>query len=158
MKKINVITLFLSVFIFSCSKKDSSCNYDACAFKAPASEISSLKDYLDANSILATEHCSGVFYIIENPGTGKAPTPCSNISVKYKGSLINGTVFDQQTSAVSFNLGMLVTSWRNVIPLLKAGGRMVMYVPPSLGYGNQANGPIPANSVLVFEVDLVDVQ
>jgi FKBP-type peptidyl-prolyl cis-trans isomerase FkpA len=160
MKKISVLALVISLVFSGCSKDDNnnSCDYDQCANKAPQSEIQAVANHIAANSITAVEHCSGVYYTIEVPGTGKNPTPCSNISVKYKGYLTNGTVFDQATSPVDFNLGMIVPGWRNVLPLLKAGGRMVIYIPPTLGYGSQANGPIPANSILVFEVDLVAVQ
>jgi FKBP-type peptidyl-prolyl cis-trans isomerase FkpA len=157
MKKLAVLAFGLALFLLSCSKKNDSCNYDGCAIKAPDSEITTLQNYLSSNSISATMHCSGVFYSIQSAGTGGNPTPCSSISVKYKGMLTNGSVFDETSTPVSFNLGMLVPAWRNVLPLIKGGGRIIMYVPPTLGYGSQANGPIPANSILIFEVDLVSV-
>lgn len=160
MKKISVWALTVTLLFAACSKnKDNNkCEYDQCANKAPQSEIQAVAAHIAANNITAVQHCSGVFYTIENPGTGKNPTPCSNVSVKYKGYLTNGFVFDQQTSQVDFNLSRLVSGWRNVLPLLKAGGRIVLYIPPSLGYGSQAYGPIPGNSILVFEIDLVAVQ
>lgn len=134
------------------------CDYDACANKAPDSEIATLQSYISSNSITATKHCSGVFYRIDSEGSGKSADACSNITVKYKGSLTNGTVFDQTgNSTASFNLGMLVPAWRNVLPLIKAGGRMTMYVPPSLGYGSTAVGSIPANSILIFDVEMVAI-
>lgn len=157
MKKIAVFALGWALFLLSCNKKNDSCNYDSCAIKAPDSEIAALQNYLTGNSITATMHCSGVFYSVQSEGTGQNPTACSNISVKYKGMLTNGSVFDQTATPVGFNLGMLVPAWRNVLPLIKGGGRIIMYVPPTLGYGSQANGPIPANSILIFEVDLVSV-
>lgn len=158
MKKISVWALLITLFFSACSKDNDKCEYDQCANKAPDSEIQLVANHIAANNITAVQHCSGVFYTIEVAGTGKNPTACSNVSVKYKGYLTNGTVFDQAVNPVDFNLEMIVPGWRNVLPLLKAGGRMVIYIPPSLGYGSQANGPIPANSILVFEVDLVAVQ
>lgn len=158
MCRIPVIAVVLAVLFFACNKKDNSCDYNSCAYVAPASEIQAVQTYLTNNAIVATQHCSGVFYKIETTGSGKNPTPCSGIYVKYKGMLTNGSVFDQQTSAVSFNLGSLITGWRNALPLISAGGRMILYVPPSLGYGNQTVGSIPANSILIFEIDLVTVQ
>jgi FKBP-type peptidyl-prolyl cis-trans isomerase FkpA len=157
MKKIAVLAFGWALFLSSCNKKNDSCSYDSCAIKAPDSEIATLQNYLSSNSITAAMHCSGVFYSIQAEGTSGNPTACSNISVKYKGMLTNGSVFDQTATPVGFNLGMLVPAWRNVLPLIKGGGRMIMYVPPTLGYGSQANGPIPANSILIFEVDLVTV-
>lgn len=158
MKKVLFFILIFTLFLQSCKKNESKCDYDQCANKAPASEIADLQAYISTNSITATQHCSGVFYNIETIGTGKSPNPCSNISFKYKGYLTNGTVFDQQTTPVDYSLGGLVPAWRNVLPLIKAGGRMVIYVPPSLGYGSQDYGSIPGNSILIFEVDLVAVQ
>ncbi|MBN8877952.1 MAG: FKBP-type peptidyl-prolyl cis-trans isomerase [Sphingobacteriales bacterium] len=158
MKKISVWAFAVTLFLSACSKDNDKCEYDQCANKAPQSEIQAVADHIAAKSVIAVQHCSGVFYTIENPGTGKNPTPCSNVSVKYKGYLTNDVVFDEQKSPVDFNLGGLVPGWRNVLPLLKAGGRIVLYIPPSLGYGNRPYGSIPANSILVFEIDLVAVQ
>ena len=158
MKKISVWALAVTLFISACSKNNDKCEYDQCGNKAPQSEIQAVADHIAAKNITAVQHCSGVFYTIENEGTGKNPTPCSNVSVKYKGYLTSGFVFDEQKSQVDFNLGGLVRGWRNVLPLLKAGGRIVLYIPPSLGYGSQPYGSIPANSILVFEIDLVAVQ
>ncbi|MFC0773605.1 FKBP-type peptidyl-prolyl cis-trans isomerase [Terrimonas alba] len=158
MKKALFSILIFTLFLQSCKKNESKCDYDPCTNKAPASEIANLQAYISANSITATQHCSGVFYNIETIGTDKSPNPCSNISFKYKGYLTNGNVFDQQTTPVDYSLGRLVPAWRNVLPMIKAGGRMVIYVPPSLGYGSQDYGSIPGNSILIFEVDLVAVQ
>lgn len=158
MKKISVWALVITLLFAGCSKDDDKCEYDQCTNKAPQAEIQAVADHITANNITAVQHCSGVFYTIENPGTGKNPTACSYVSVKYKGYLTNGTVFDQKTFPVDFDLSRLVAGWRNVLPLLKAGGRIVLYIPPSLGYGSQAYQQIPANSILVFEIDLVAVQ
>ncbi len=134
------------------------CTYDSCAVKAPDAEIQRVKAYVDSAGINATQHCSGVFYVIDTLGTGKTPTACSDVAVTYKGTLTNGTVFDQNTTGVAFNLGSLIRSWRNTIPLIREGGKMRLYVPPTLGYGSQANGPIPANSILIFEIKLLATQ
>ena len=158
MKKISVWALGITLLFSACSKDDDKCEYDQCANKAPQSEIQAVANHIAAKNITAVQHCSGVFYTIENAGTGKNPTPCSNVSVKYKGYLTNDVVFDQAIEPVDFSLGRIITGWRNVLPLLKAGGRIVMYIPPSLGYGSQPYQQIPANSILVFEVDLVAVQ
>lgn len=155
MKKILVLAFVLSAVFLACNKKSDPCDYDPCAFKAPDSEIQSVRAYIDGNSITATQHCSGVFYRIENQGTGNQPSACSAVSVKYKGYLTNGTVFETTTSPVTFDLRNLILGWVNTIPLIKAGGRIVVYIPPTLGYGNRAQGPIPANSILIFEIDLV---
>jgi FKBP-type peptidyl-prolyl cis-trans isomerase FkpA len=161
MKK-NLLCILLMTVIFSGCFKDPQrpdCNFDACAIVAPAAEIQQVQAYLTNNNITAVQHCSGLFYDIELAGTGKAATPCSMVAVKYEGKLTNGDVFDSQTTdAVAFNLGSLITGWKVGLPLIKEGGKIKLYVPPSLGYGSQANPPIPANSVLIFDIELVAVQ
>lgn len=133
------------------------CNYDPCAVAAPASEVTQLEAYLASATITATKHCSGMYYTIDAPGSGATATICSTVSVKYKGQLTNGTVFDQSTASVSFQLGGLIEAWKKGIPMIKPGGKIKLYCPPSLAYGSQANGTIPANSILIFEVELVSV-
>lgn len=164
MKKIFIAAIVISISLNSCLKGSTgTCSFDACGFKASAPEIQTISDYLTNNSLTATQHCSGMFYRIENPGTGAAPGPCSTVTVTYKAYLFNGTVFDQTTTPLVFSLQQVITGWRSGLPLVKSGGRIVLYIPPSLGYGNQdtrdqnGNVVIPANSYLVFEVDLISV-
>jgi FKBP-type peptidyl-prolyl cis-trans isomerase len=87
--------------------------------------------------------------------------------VKYTGSLVsNGQVFDSNasTSGTTFTLGNLIAGWQAILPLVKAGGKVTMYIPPSLGYGQQnvrdnaGNLVIPGNSNLKFEMELLNVQ
>ena len=158
MKKFLVLALAIITLFSGCSKDEDKCEYDTCGIKAPDAEIQAVQAHITSKGINAVQHCSGVFYTVEVEGTGNKPTPCSNVLVKYKGYLTDNTVFAPQTGPSALNLGGLVNGWRSVLPSLKAGGRIVLYIPPSLGYGNQPNGPIPANSIIIFEIDLVDVQ
>ena len=157
---------FLSAvaLLSSCSKKvDDKCQYDPCAIAAPASEVTQLEAYLSSNSITATKHCSGMYYTIDAPGSGATATVCSTVSVKYKGQLTNGTIFDQSATPVSFQLNGLIEAWKKGIPMIKPGGKIKLYCPPTLAYGSQVirdnagNTVIPANSILIFEVELTNV-
>jgi FKBP-type peptidyl-prolyl cis-trans isomerase FkpA len=161
MKRIFVI-LCSVILISSCSKKsDNTCNYDPCAVAAPASEVAQLEAYLSSASITATKHCSGLYYTIDAAGTGASATACSTVGVTYKGQLTNGTVFDQRTT--NFALNQVIEAWTKGVPLIKAGGKIKLYCPPSLGYGSDVkrdaagNTVIPANSILIFEVELTNV-
>lgn len=166
MKKVLLGCTLLFAFA-SCLKSDDPnqntgpCNYDTCSVKAPSAEIQAVQNYINsANITNARQHCSGVFYVINDPGTGTQATPCSNVTVSYVGRLTDGTVFDQTTAQqpnISFNLGQLIAGWRNTVPFLRSGGRITLYIPPSLGYGNRAVQGIPANSILIFEITLVNV-
>ncbi|HVG14829.1 MAG TPA: FKBP-type peptidyl-prolyl cis-trans isomerase [Chitinophagaceae bacterium] len=171
MKKLFAIGL-VTLLMYGCSKNDDAgqqqtCTYDSCAVKAPASEIQAVQAYLASKNITATQHCSGLFYRVETVGTGNVvPSACSFISAKYKGSLTNGNVFDQTTGAstLDYPLSNLIKGWINGLPYIRSGGKIHLYVPPTLGYGpaDQKNGAgvvvIPGNSVLIFEVELVNVQ
>jgi FKBP-type peptidyl-prolyl cis-trans isomerase FkpA len=154
------LTSLVIVISFSgCLKgsNSSTCNYDPCSYVAPAAEIQAVQSYLTANNITATQHCSGFFYKIEAAGTGIQPTACSNVDAAYIGKFTNGTTFDSSSTPINFNLSGVIRGWTNGIPLIKEGGTIDLYIPPSLGYGSQAYGPIPANSILVFKVNLAAV-
>lgn len=124
--------------------------------QAPQSEVTALKQYLDAQRITATADKRGFFYTVETPGSGAKPTVCSSVKVNYTGKLTNGTTFDSG-NGVSFPLNNLIVGWQEGIPLIAPGGRITLYLPPSLAYGAQAQGDIPANSMLVFTIDLIAV-
>ncbi|MBO9660476.1 MAG: FKBP-type peptidyl-prolyl cis-trans isomerase [Chitinophagaceae bacterium] len=158
MKKFLILALSFSLIFAGCSKNDDKCEYDVCGIVAPDAEIAAVQNHINTKGIVAERHCSGVYYTVEIAGTGKNPTPCSNVLIRYKGYLTNDVVFAPQSGVESFNLGGLISGWRSVLPMLKVGGRIVLYIPPTLGYGNRANGQIPANSILIFEIELVDVE
>jgi FKBP-type peptidyl-prolyl cis-trans isomerase FkpA len=163
MRRIIALLLIVLISGTSCYKdkvNNTTCNYDPCATKAPATEITQLETYLSGAGVTnAIKHCSGMYYQIMTSGTDKTPTTCSFVSVNYKGTLTNGKVFDQTTGTpVSFNLISLIEGWKKGIPLIKKGGKIMLYIPPSLGYGSTVVGSIPANSILIFEIELVDVQ
>lgn len=98
-------------------------------------------------------------------GTGATAAAGDSVTVNYVGSLTNGTVFDASanhgTQGFTFNLGagQVIKGWDEGIVGMKVGGKRTLVIPASLAYGSQAVGNIiPANSTLVFEVDLLKVQ
>ncbi len=154
-----VITCLIIVFTLACKKtgSTSTCSYDACAYPAPDSEIAKIQTYLDTSKITtAVKHCSGIYYQMLTEGTGGSPTPCSSVLINYKGYLTNKTVFDSSSSPVSFNLMSLIDGWKRGVPLAKRGGKIRLFIPPSLGYGPNAYGPIPGKSILIFDIELLD--
>ncbi|MFN9955636.1 MAG: FKBP-type peptidyl-prolyl cis-trans isomerase, partial [bacterium] len=72
--------------------------------------------------------------------------------------LLDGTIFDQTTGnqTATFPLANLIPGWQEGIPLLQKGGKGTFLLPSALGYGPNPVGPIPANSVLIFEIELID--
>lgn len=113
--------------------------------------------YLNENNLSAEETEDGLFYIITELGTGSHPTIDNKVTVNYVGKLLNGSVFDSNNN-ISFPLRGVIEGWQKGIPLIRKGGSATLLIPSQLGYGSQSVGTIPANSVLVFEVDLLDIE
>ncbi|MCC7030066.1 MAG: FKBP-type peptidyl-prolyl cis-trans isomerase [Chitinophagaceae bacterium] len=151
MKKIIICSMVAFTFLQACSKKKE-CNENTT--QAPATEVTALRDYLTANSITTKEDSRGFFYIITDSVFGDKPTTCDNIRIAYKGTLLNGSVFDQSNSQ-TFTLSNLIAGWQQALPLIGIGGSITIYLPPTLAYGSKASGSIPANSNLKFEIDLL---
>lgn len=122
-------------------------------------DTAAIEAWLKENELEAQVTESGLYYIIHELGEGEHPNITSLVRVHYKGSFIDGKVFDQTTdSPATFPLADLIPAWQEGIPLLKEGGQLTLVVPSRLGYGHQDVGPIPANSVLIFEITLVEVR
>jgi FKBP-type peptidyl-prolyl cis-trans isomerase FkpA len=160
MKNILSAFIILSAVFISCSK-DEACTYNDSTITASASETTSVESYLNTAGITGTQkHPSGFYYKITQAGSGSAVVNlCSKITIKYVGKLTNGTVFDQTTGAETriFTLGGLIPGWQKGIPLISSGGKITLYIPPSLGYGSTPRGSIPANSILIFDIELISV-
>ncbi len=103
---------------------------------------------------------SGLQYTIEKEGAGKTPALTDNVKAHYKGTLINGEKFDSsydRGQPAEFPVSGVIKGWTEALQMMKVGGKMKLFVPPDLGYGASERPGIPANSVLVFEVELMDV-
>jgi FKBP-type peptidyl-prolyl cis-trans isomerase FkpA/FKBP-type peptidyl-prolyl cis-trans isomerase FklB len=105
---------------------------------------------------------SGLQYLVIEPGKGDKPTTEDTVRVNYKGSLLDGTVFDdssQHGGPAEFPLAQVVPGWQEGIVLMPVGSKYRFWIPSDLGYGETGTpgGPIPPNSTLVFEVELLDI-
>lgn len=163
MMKLITGCLLLTVVFCGCLKKDIGCPYKVENKIAPVSEEQAILNYLSGNSLTATKHGSNMYYEVVQGGTGNTPGMCSNVIVQYTGKLANGNIFDSKNAA-AFTLGSLIEGWKVGLPLIKKGGRIRLYIPPTLGYGmvdvKNDTGAIvvPANSILIFDITLSDVQ
>ncbi|RYE06655.1 MAG: hypothetical protein EOP44_04275 [Sphingobacteriaceae bacterium] len=104
-----------------------------------------------------TKDASGLYYQIKTPGNGASPTVNSTVRVAYAGTLLDGTPFDSSQN-FQYPLASLIKGWQIGIPLVKTDGRILLIIPSALGYGANAAGKIPANSVLLFTIDLFSFQ
>ena len=96
-------------------------------------------------------------------GTGASAKPGDTVTVNYLGTLENGTKFDSsydrnQPFVTQIGVGQVIKGWDEGIPGMKVGGKRKLIIPPELGYGVQGAGPIPPNSTLIFEVELMAIK
>lgn len=109
------------------------------------------------DKVVKTE--SGLLYeVIKLGDGGPKPTASSDVEVRYRGELIDGTVFDESREPITLNLGGVIKGWTEGLQLMSVGDKYRFYIPYNLGYGEQgAGGDIKPYSTLVFEVELVRI-
>lgn len=143
------LTFALAAMSFSCDEQ-----------LLPAEENRrEILEYLETNNIDATEHITGLYYTIDEEGTGTdMPSANAVVEVKYKGYLTDGFVFDESRgdNPVEFALSQVITGWRIGITLMKKGGKATFIIPSNLGYGFGGTNTIPPNAVIIFEVELIN--
>lgn len=103
---------------------------------------------------------SGMVYRILEEGSGESPTATDQVQVHYRGTLRDGEVFDssyERGQPATFGLNQVIPCWTEGLQHVKEGGKAKLVCPPDLAYGDQQQGPIPAGSTLIFEVELLDV-
>lgn len=140
--------------------------YEARSAKMNAEATDNLKkskDWLDGNKakegVKVTQ--TGLQYKVTEPGAGVSPKSTDTVVVHYKGTLIDGTEFDssyKRNQPAEFPLNGVIPGWTEGLQLLKKGGKAQLYIPPELAYGDRPRPSIPANSALIFEVELIDVK
>ncbi len=151
--KYPLLAVILTLFLACDSKDTSNDNVDVMA----KNELE-ITTYIEGHDLNAEKSDSGLYYVINEEGTGDQPNSNSNVTVAYKGSFINGSVFDQSNAnGISFNLQQVIKGWTEGITYFKEGGSGLLLVPAHLGYGNNDYSGIPGGSVLIFEVKLISV-
>jgi FKBP-type peptidyl-prolyl cis-trans isomerase FklB len=105
---------------------------------------------------------SGLQYeVLKGGGKGPKPKPTDTVEVTYHGTLVDGTVFDssvERGDTATFALNGVIPGWTEALQLMAVGDKFKLFIPPNLAYGPQARGKIPANAVLVFEVELKQIK
>jgi len=124
----------------------------------PVDQQKLIEDYVKKNKLKGGFMPSGLYVVVDAVGTGDFPTSKSTVKVEYTGYLLDGTKFDGTTSGspIEFGLNQVIAGWTEGIAMFKKGGKGKLIIPSNLGYGAGGQGPIPPNSVLVFDVFLVD--
>jgi len=141
MKNIYILSL-LSLFLFSCGDQ-------------AAEDDQIIMDYITANNLTTEKTDEGIYYIIDTPGNSEHPSINSTVEVTYKGYYLDGTEFDSNSN-IEFGLWQVIQGWQIGIPLLGKGGSGTFLIPSEYAYGSSGSGGIPGNTVLAFDVTLID--
>jgi len=134
-----------------------------CSKEAPAPSASETAASAVGDSAAMTTTASGLKYLVLKRGTGTvSPKSTDVVKVHYHGTLLNGTVFDssvERGESISFPLNQVIPGWTEGLQLMKVGDKFKFEIPPNLAYGPGSPSPkIPANSTLVFEVELLGIE
>lgn len=117
-----------------------------------------IRAYLKKKNIQCEKTETGLYYKIIEPGEGEFIRFQDVVSFTYKGSFLNGEVFDNQMQAVEFPVKQMIGAWKEIMLELKPGAKAFLVAPPSLGYGSNELDDIPPNSILVFELEIKNVK
>ncbi|HEY4748329.1 MAG TPA: FKBP-type peptidyl-prolyl cis-trans isomerase [Steroidobacteraceae bacterium] len=104
---------------------------------------------------------SGLQYKVLAAGSGASPKPNDEVTVNYRGTLINGTEFDssyKRGQPANFQVNRVIPGWTEALGLMKPGAKFQLFIPPQLAYDLRSAPPIPPGSALIFEVELVSVK
>jgi len=145
MKKVFFSILLISLSLVACKEKQVVSQLDIDKHK--------ILNYLEKNKLEAESHTSGIYYIINKPGSNAKPEVSSTVTVAYDGKLLDGSRFDRSETFTS-PLSNLIQGWQIGVPLIGEGGQIKLFIPSTLGYGSKPRPSIPANSVLVFDISL----
>jgi FKBP-type peptidyl-prolyl cis-trans isomerase len=137
--------------------------------RAKKDSLAGLENVNKANAFLAKNKAekgvittaTGLQYMIIQEGAGASPKVTDQVTAHYVGTLLDGTEFDNSTKRgqpITFPLTGVIPGWQELLPLMKVGQKVKCWVPPQLGYGARSAGRIPSNSLLIFEIELIDTK
>ena len=144
------VLCLLSTSLMSCTKTSTA--------EQDKKDDDAITSYLSKDSINAIKTSSGLYYSVDSVGTGMQVSANNTVYIKYKGYLLDGTDFDKDTIGTYITLSNTIKGWQEGIPKFKVGGKGKLFIPSKLGYGTEAIGKIPANSVLIFEVEVIEIK
>lgn len=129
--------------------------------KQKTTDAKLIDEYVAKNKLANVQKtASGLNYIITTAGTGKQPTATDTVTVHYTLKTLDGKVLESSVGKDPFTtpLNMVIPGWTEGVALMKEGSKGTLIIPSGLAYGAQGGGPLPANSVLVFDVELLKVK
>ncbi|MBT9393514.1 FKBP-type peptidyl-prolyl cis-trans isomerase [Hymenobacter sp. NST-14] len=151
--------LFLLTLLGSCKKDDEK---DTAPAQAALDEAA-IQAYIQANNLTGFQRqTSGLYVAITQPGTGDNAKDGQVVKVMYKGTTLDGNVFDSNPTTLGFPFqlgkGKVIAGWDEAFKLLNEGSKAILLIPSALAYGASGSGSIPPNAVLRFDVEVVDIK
>jgi FKBP-type peptidyl-prolyl cis-trans isomerase FklB len=172
-KNLNTATLSKAVGDVLGGKKpilnENQCNSIIMAYMQKAEEEKSRPNIEEGQKFLAQNRnkpnikttATGLQYEVITPGSGPKPAATDTVVVNYRGTLINGTEFDnsyQRGEPISFPLNRVIPGWTEGLQLMPVGSKYKFYIPHQLAYGLNGAGSIPGGATLIFEVELLNIK
>ena len=101
---------------------------------------------------------SGLYYYFENKGQGQKIKYTDSVTVQFKGTLLDSTIFEIEKAPVTFAVNEVIIAWKEVLLMSERNAKIKIIVPPQLGYGNHKLDKIPQNSILLYEIEIIDIK
>jgi FKBP-type peptidyl-prolyl cis-trans isomerase len=117
-----------------------------------------IKVYIKQNDLSLQKTSSGLYKKLISKGEGRILKYADSVSISYKGKLLSGKLFDNQTLPKTFAIRDLIAGWKEVLVGARKGDEWMMIIPPQLGYGQNKLDDIPVNSILVFKMKIENVK
>ncbi len=152
-KQILGVLMGVGMLLFAACKKNEAVTLTA------AQEDDAIKAYIAKKSWTAKSTPEGVYYVMDVEGTGATPLSTDYLDIKFKGYLLDETIVsNSRDSALEFRMNELIQGLQIGLKKFKVGGKGKILLPSALAFGAQSSATVPANSIMVFDIELVSAQ
>ena len=117
-----------------------------------------IREWIRQENIQYKSTDSGLYYYFENKGQGQKIKYTDSVTVQFKGTLLDSTIFEIEKAPVTFAVNEVIIAWKEVLLMSERNAKIKIIVPPQLGYGNHKLDKIPQNSILLYEIEIIDIK
>ena len=117
-----------------------------------------IREWIRQQNIQYKSTDSGLYYYFENKGQGQKIKYTDSVTVQFKGTLLDSTIFEIEKVPVTFAVNEVIIAWKEVLLMSERNAKIKIIVPPQLGYGNHKLDEIPQNSILLYEIEIIDIK
>jgi len=117
-----------------------------------------IREWIRQQNIQYKSTDSGLYYYFVNKGQGQKIKYTDSVTVQFKGTLLDSTIFEIEKVPVTFAVNEVIIAWKEVLLMSERNAKIKIIVPPQLGYGNHKLDKIPQNSILLYEIEIIDIK